>query len=120
MSYTSTDLAEFVLRKLRVIDAAETQSDIESEILLIVTKAYEAKWEELSAHGKELTYWPIDSIPRPVLLILRDLIALEVMEAFGQPISLSDKEAQELIILRKLRTHTQVQSSKRPVQMRPF
>lgn len=116
MSYTKTDLAEHVLRKLRVIDAGEAQADISAELLSIVTDAYDAKWEEMSAHGNELTYWPRDTIPNPVLLILRDLIALEVMDHFGQPISAANRESEEAVILRRLRRHTQIKSSGNPAQ----
>lgn len=113
MTYSSTDLAEHVLRKLRVVDAGEAQADIESELLSIVTTTYTAKWEELAAHGQELVYWPMNEIPRPVLLVLRDLIALEVQDHFGDPIKPEDKEAREVIILKRLRRHTSTQSSGR-------
>lgn len=111
MSYTTTQLAVAVLRKLRVVDAGEAQADIEAELLSIVTDTYEAKWEEIAAHGQELVYWPMNEIPRPVLLVLRDLIALEVQDHFGDPISPEDKEAREVIILKRLRRHTSTQSS---------
>ena len=120
MAYTSQDLAVFVLRKLRVIDAAEEAEDVEPEILSIVTDAYLLKWEEMSAHGKELTYWPYNDIPPPVVLTLRDLIALEVQESFGQNITPEDKEAREAVIMRKLRTHVHVPSSGHPVMMKYF
>jgi len=111
MTYSANDLAEHVLRKLRVVDAGEAQADIESELLSIVTTTYTAKWEELAAHGQELVYWPMNEIPRPVLLVLRDLIALEVQDHFGDPIKPEDKEAREVIILKRLRRHTSTQSS---------
>lgn len=113
--YTKEDLAERVLRKLRVIDASEAQADIDSDILSIVTTAYGDKWEEWSAHGKELTYWAMNEIPRPVMSVLTDLIALEVQDYFGQPMSPDDKEAREQVLLRRLRTHVQIGSSGRPV-----
>lgn len=116
MSYTTTQLAVAVLRKLRVIDATETSADVETAVLTQVTDTYRAKWEELSAHGKELTYWPYDAIPNPVFLILVDLIANECRDSFGQPISNTDKDAEETVILRRLRKHVQVQASGKPVE----
>lgn len=113
MSYTTTDLATHVLRHLRVIDATEDADD-ETEHRDFVIATYRAKWEELSAHGNELTYWPYDTIPRPILLILRDLIALEVQSSFGQPIAPEEKAAREDLILKRLRRHTAMQSSGKP------
>lgn len=116
MSYTTTQLAVAVLRKLRVIDAAETSSDIDSAIITQITDAYRAKWEEISAHGQELTYWAYDDIPNPVFLTLVDLMANEVRSEFGQPMSANEKEAEETIIMRRLRKHVQVQGSGKPTQ----
>jgi hypothetical protein len=116
MSYTTTQLAVQVLRKLRVIDATETSSDVESAVLTQVTDVYRAKWDEITSHGNEMTYWAYDSIPNPVFLILADLIALECRDAFGQPISAREKEIEEQTILKRLRRHTQTQASGRPAE----
>lgn len=116
MSYTTTQLAVQVLRKLRVIDATETSSDVESAVLTQVTDVYRAKWEELSAHGSELTYWAYDDIPNPVFLTLVDLIALECRDVFGQPMTAREREVEEQTILRRLRKHTQIQASGKPVE----
>ena len=113
MSKTVTQLATAVLRELGVVDAAETP---DSEDLTYVEGVYRDKWEELSAHGTELTYWPYDTIPNPVFLVLRDLVMLEVMGAYGTPLPPGEKEAREVIILKKLRRHTSVQSSGRPAE----
>lgn len=115
MSYTTTQLAVAVLRKLRVIDATETSSDIDSAIITQITDVYRAKFEELEAHGKELTYWQYSTIPKPVFLTLVDLIANEVRSEFGQPMSAEAKETEETTILRRLRKHVQVQGSGGPV-----
>lgn len=114
MSYTTTQLAMAVLRKLRVIDATETSSDIDAAIITQITDAYRAKWEELSAHGKELTYWAYDDIPNPVFLTLVDLMANEMSAEFGRPMTAEAKESEETVILRRLRKHVQVQASNRP------
>ena len=63
-----------------------------------------------------LTYWKRDDIPPAVFLIMRDLVALEVRSAFGQPVNASGKEAEEMIILKRLRRHTSVKSSGLPVR----
>ncbi len=105
---TKAELAEAVLRHLTVIDATENpDSDDEAHVIA----AYENKFAEIRSHGFDLTYWKRDSIPSEVFLIMRDLIALEVMPAFGQPIAAAEKEGQELVILKRLRRHTSVQSS---------
>lgn len=113
MTKTVTQLATAVLRELGAVDAAETP---DSEDITYVESVYRDKWEELSAHGTELTYWPYDTIPNPVFLVLRDLVMLEVMGAFGTPLPPGEKEARETIILKKLRRHTSVQSSGRPTE----
>lgn len=113
MSKTPTQLATAVLRELGAVDAAETP---DTEDLTYVEGVYRDKWEELSAHGTELTYWAYDSIPNPVFLVLRDLVMLEVMGAFGTPLPPGEKEGRETIILKKLRRHTSVQSSGRPTE----
>lgn len=108
MSYTLANLAESVLRSLAVIDANETPDSADETY---ISDVWSAKWEELSAHGNELTYFPYNDIPNPVFLTIRDLVALEVQGAYGRPIAPADKEQQETIILRRLRRHTQVQRS---------
>lgn len=113
MTKTVTQLATAVLRELGVADAAETP---DSEDLTYVEGVYRDKWEELSAHGTELTYWPYDTIPNPVFLVLRDLVMLEVMGAYGTPLPPGEKDAREVIILKRLRRHTSVQSSGRPAE----
>lgn len=113
MAKTPTQLATAVLRELGAVDAAETP---DSDDLTYVEGVYRDKWEELSAHGMELTYWAYDAIPNPVFLTLRDLIMLEVMGAFGQPIPPADKDARETFILKRLRRHVSVQSSQRPTE----
>lgn len=117
MSYTTTDLATHVLRELGVLDATESP-DTEDEGY--VTDAYEAKWEELAAPGMQLAYWPRTAIPRPILLILRDLLMLEVAGAFGQQLDPAEKEQKERIILMRLRRHVQVQSSGRQTEASYF
>lgn len=108
---TTTELATSVLRHLSVIDATESG---DSEDITLIQDAYTDKWAELSAHGLELTYWPLAEIPEAVFTIMRDLVALEVMPAFGQPINAADKMTSETIILKKLRRHVHTPSSNLP------
>lgn len=117
MSYTTTDLATYVLRELGVLDATESP---DSEDETYVTDVYYAKHEEMSASGMHLAYWPRATIPRPVLLILRDLMMLEVAGAFGQQLDPAEKEAKERIIMSRLRKHVQVNSSGRPAEAEYF
>ena len=110
---TKAELATAVVRHLTVIDATESpDSDDEAHVI----EAYENKFQEIRAHGVNLTYWKRDTIPAEVFLILRDLIALEVMPAFGQQMSAADKETAEQIILKRLRRHVSTQSSGLPVR----
>jgi len=102
MSYTASDLSTAVLRHLAVIDATETPASADATY---VQDVWRAKWEELSAHGMEMTYFAFDDIPNPTFLTVRDLVANEVSGAFGQPKTAADKEAEEIVILRRLRRH---------------
>lgn len=120
MAYTVNDLVVHVLRALRVIDPTEVIGDVEAGHVTHVTAIYNAKWEEMSSHGRDETYWPRDSIPNPVFLIVRDLVALECQAEFGMPIPIETKDARENLILKRLRTHTQIQSSGRPTEAEYF
>ena len=113
MSYTTTQLATAVLQRLGVLDATETAAATD---VTYITDVWAAKWEELSAHGLELTYFSYDDIPNPVFLTLRDLMANEVRGEYGKPISASEKEQEEMIILRRLRRHVATQASGLPGQ----
>ena len=110
---TKAELATHVIRYLTIIDATESADTDDSNFII---EAYENKWAEIRAHGPELTYWKRDDIPPAVFLIMRDLVALEVRSAFDQPINASEKEAEEMIILKRLRRHTSVKSSGLPVR----
>tara|TARA_R110000822_G_scaffold62916_2_gene154839 strand:+ start:1385 stop:1738 length:354 start_codon:yes stop_codon:yes gene_type:complete len=113
MSYTTTQLADAVLRSLAVVDATETP---ETDHRTYVTDTYTQLWEELASHGTELIYWPYAEIPAPVFLILKDMLVLEVGPAFGRTIAPAEKDAQRSMIEKRLRKHTQVQASKLPTQ----
>lgn len=102
MSYTTTQLATAVLRHIGVLDATET---IDATDLTYVQDTWQAKWEEISGAGMEATYFPYDEIPKPIFMTVRDLVANEVRGAFGMPMSVADKEAEEIVILRRLRRH---------------
>lgn len=112
MSYSTAQLATSVMQHLALLDSTET---IDATDQTFITDVWAAKWEELSAHGMEATYFSYDEIPNPVFLVVRDLVANEVRGAFGLPLSASDKESEEITILRRLRRHIQTQSSKKPV-----
>lgn len=113
MSYTTTQLADRVLRELGVADASETPDTADRTY---VTDTYAAWWEENAAHGVETVYWPQDEIPLPVFLIITDLIMLECAGAFGQRIDPAEKEKRKMVIDRRLRRHVAMQSSRRPTQ----
>lgn len=113
MSYTTTQLADAVLRELSVVDATETP---ETDHRTRVIEAYQQLWEEMAAHGRDLIYWPYDVIPAAVFLIMRDWVALLVGNYFGSHTSPAEKEQLRMLIERRLRTHTQTLSAKRPVQ----
>lgn len=111
MSYTTTQLATATLQRLGVLNATETAASTD---VTYITDVWAAKWEELSAHGQELTYFSYDDIPNPVFLIIRDLMANEIRGEYGKPTSAADKEAEETIILRRLRRHVATQATGLP------
>ncbi|MGE3284163.1 MAG: hypothetical protein AB7O13_24730 [Alphaproteobacteria bacterium] len=111
MSRSVTELATDVLRYLNIIDAEEDPDATDTDF---VSEAYTNKFAELSSEGRKYTYWKSTEIPEAVFLTVRDLVALEVMAAYGEPISPSDKAAQEEVILKKLRRHVKTPSSGLP------
>lgn len=117
MSYTTTQLADAVLRELGVVAAEETPTTTDRTY---VTDLWAAKWEELAAHGNELMYSASSEIPAPIFLIVRDLMMLEVQTAFGEPISPAEKDAQQTIIMKRLRRHIGMQSSKTTTRVEYF
>ncbi len=102
MAKTSTELATAILEHLGVIGTGQSA---EAGDLDMVVRAYQAKCAELEAPGLEYLYWELEEIPDAIFLILRDLVTLEVQNAFGQPITAADKDALETIILKRLRRH---------------
>ena len=113
MSYTTTQLATAALQHLGVLDATETIASVD---LNYIVDIWAAKWEELSAHGMELTYFSYTDIPNPVFLTCRDLVVNEIRGAYGRPMTAAEKEAEEAVILRRLRRHVGVQASKKPAR----
>lgn len=113
MSYTTTQLADEVLRSLGVVDAADTPDAVDRTY---VTNRYTALWEELASHGNELVYWSQSSIPNAVFNILVDMLVLECAAAFGKPMAPAEKSAQRQLVEKRLRRHTSVQSSGLPVR----
>jgi hypothetical protein len=105
MAKTPAQLAESVLREIGVIDAVEAPSAEDSDYVVAV---YASKFAELAAPGLEFVYWSLAEIPEAVFLTLRDLVINEVSGAFGSPIAPADKDAQETIILRRLRRHVAI------------
>lgn len=102
LTKTRAELSEAVLRKLVVIDAWETAASEDSDF---VSDAYDAKYDELI--DQEIAYWSRDAIPNAIFAAVVNLIVNEVREAFGEPMSASAKEQEEMILLRPLRKHTQ-------------
>lgn len=102
LTKTRAELAEAVLLKLVVIDATETAATEDSDFVI---DAYDVKYDELV--DQEIAYWSRDAIPNAIFAAVRDLIINEVREAFGEPMSAQDKAAEEIILLRPLRKHTQ-------------
>jgi hypothetical protein len=112
---TQAELAIAVLRKLNVIDAAETADTEDSDYVIA---EYVSKYEELA--DRELNYWPLDAIPGAIFGAVRDLIINDVAGTFGQVQTAEDQAAREDVILKKLRRHMQKRSSGLPVFTRYF
>lgn len=111
MAKTETELATAVLKHLSVIGAGQNP---EASEIQDVIDAYRAKYDELTAPGYEYTYWELAEIPEPIFTTLRDLVALEVRNGFGQPIEASAKELEEAVILKRLRRHVGIPSTGLP------
>lgn len=106
LNRTTTELATEVLRSLAVLAAEETIAAADETYIINI---YNDKWDELE--GDNLAYWVKSEIPKVVFLVLRDLIALEVQGAFGQPITVEDKEARERVLRQRLRRHTSIKAT---------
>lgn len=116
MSRSVADLAVAVLREMNVLEASETTPDLEDSAY--IAQLYADKFEELN--DMELTYWDASEIPNPIFLAVRDLIINEARGTYGTPQAPEDKEARELIILRRIRRHMQKRSSGLPVKATYF
>lgn len=104
LTKTTTQLATAVLEKLCIIDATETADD-HTEARDLIVRAYEDKWQELQ--DREMVYhgWTITAVPSAIFLIIRDLVANEVRETFGEPMSQGQMMSEEEVIIRRLRRH---------------
>lgn len=102
LTKTRAELAEAVLKKLVVIDITETAATEDSDAVI---DAYDAKYDELV--DQEIAYWSRDAIPNAIFAAVVNLIANEVRESYGEPMSAQAKEQEEIILLRPLRKHTQ-------------
>jgi hypothetical protein len=106
---TTTELAVAVLRHLSVIDATQTSANADAADISFLQSLYTDKFEELN--DMELTYWSADEIPKPIFLAVRDLIANEARGTYGEPMAVDQKEAAEIIILKRIRRHMHQRSS---------
>lgn len=121
MSYSVSQLATAVMQHLALLDANEP---IASADETYINDVWAAKWEEISANnsfrGEGMTYFAYSSIPNAVFLIVRDLVANEVRGAFGLPISATEKDMEEAVILKRLRRHLQTRSSEKSVKAKYY
>jgi len=106
LTHTSAELATAVLRKMTIIDAEETPATEDSDFVI---DAYEAKYHQMI--DQKLAYWNIDAIPREIFSAVRDLIVNEVREAYGDAMSATEKEKEEIILLRPIRRHISRQAT---------
>lgn len=114
MTKTTTDLAIAVLRHLSVIDASENANDADAEDIAYIQDLYDSKFHELA--DEELTYWAPDEVPEPLFLAIRDLVANEARGTYGEPILPSEKEAQEIVIKKRIRRNMHLRSSGKTVK----
>lgn len=115
---TTTELAIAVLRHLSVIDASQDENDADAEDIAFVQGLYADKFEELN--DMELTYWSPDEVPAPIFLAIRDIVANEARGNYGEPMSVDQKEAAEIILLKKVRRHMHLRSSGLPTKAQYF
>ena len=104
---TLQNLSKSVMEKLAVIDALESPSAQDHSL---IAERYAEIFDALAE--EELAYWPTGEIPLIVFPALTDLVALHVGSAFGRPmVAVSDIEAAEIPIKRRLRKHTHKRAS---------
>jgi len=114
VAYTTTQLADEVLRALAVVDGAETPDTTDRTY---VVGRYEMLHAELSGEGQKLTYWESDEdIPSEVFNMMVDAVVLEAGPAFGRAVSIMEKMQQREVVMRRLRRHVQMQSAGTPVR----
>ena len=114
MAYTTTELADEVLRALAVVPSVETP---DTEDRTYVIGRYQMLHAELSGEGQKLTYWEVDEdIPAEVFNMLVDAVVLEAGPAFGRAVSVLEKMQQREVVMRRLRRHVQVQSANTPAR----
>jgi len=116
---TKLELAIHVLRGLNAIDATEDLTEADDDVAYVIDQ-YEDKYAELSGIGLELTYWDVDDIPQEIFGILSQLMQNDVQGEFGEPMKVTEKEANEMLILKKLRRHVAVRRSGLPVRAEYF
>jgi len=118
MSKTTTQLAVAVLRQLSVLDASEDENNADAEDIAYIQDLYASKFHELA--DEELTYWTPDEVPDPLFLAIRDLVANEARGTYGEPLLPSVKEAEEIIIKKRIRLNMHLRSSKLPTKAEYF
>lgn len=111
---TTTELAVAVLRYLSVLDATQDENDADADDITHVQDVYADKFAELS--DMELTYWAADEVPSAIFLAVRDLVANELRGTYGEVWPIQQKEADEIVILKRIRRHVHMRSSNLPVR----
>ncbi len=97
---TRAELAVAVLQELGVLDASETPTAEDSELVI-------DRHDELLAHlvDEELAYWAEDEIPLAVFGALRNLVINQVRGVFGEPVTAEEVEARHKMLMGPLRRH---------------
>ena len=111
---TTTELAVAVLRHLSVLDATQDENDADADDITHIEDLYNDKFQELA--DMELTYWAPDEVPSAIFLAVRDLVANEARGTYGEPVPASIREQEEIIILKRIRRHVHLRSSRLPVR----
>jgi len=113
MPSSRQQLATAVLQDNGVLGANETPSAHDQAYVM---GKYDLKYAELSAHGNEYVYWPLNEIPDAVFDPICNLVWLMVSTSYGQPMAADKKEALSTSIMRSIRRHVATQPSGLPTR----
>lgn len=111
MARTRTELIREVLLDLAIIQADGTPSSADSDFVGNKYDALHAEWE-----FEELVYWDANEIPLEAFNTVTMLVVNRVQNGFGRGASISEMDAEETRLLRRLRRNVAKRKTGFPVK----